>query len=46
MEPFGKKVSDGERFDDDSLSTTDSDFTATTIENVYSYDSDESSEDD
>lgn len=46
MEPFGKKVPDGERFDDDSLSTTDSDFTATTIENVYSYDSDESSEDD
>lgn len=46
MEPFGKKVSDGERFDDDSLSTADSDFTATTIENVYSYDSDESSEDD
>ncbi len=46
MEPFGKKVPVGERFDDDSLSTTDSDFTATTIENVYSYDSDESSEDD
>lgn len=46
MEPFGKKVPDGERFDDDSLSTTDSDFKATTIENVYSYDSDESSEDD
>lgn len=46
MEPFGKKVPDGERFDDDTLSTTDSDFTATTIENVYSYDSDESSEDD
>lgn len=46
MEPFGKKVPDGERFDDDSLSTTDSDFAATTIENVYSYDSDESSEDD
>lgn len=46
MEPFGNKVPVGERFDDDSLSTTDSDFTATTIENVYSYDSDESSEDD
>lgn len=46
MEPFGKKVPDGEHLDDDSLSTTDSDFTATTIENVYSYDSDESSEDD
>lgn len=46
LEPFGKNVPDGERFDDDSLSTTDSDFAATTIENVYSYDSDESSEDD